>query len=318
MTQRTSRKICSSFLNAGYRYLPSEKSRPNGDLFSFRTALFVILWSNRGIRFCNTDHIRRSQRALACPAVCRNGCSRCTSGYPVLSRCIFGREGRVSKDCRPKAIISKSPLLDGRIAQSKQTAFFRRPRRKRTALFPEETIRRRSRWFPPQACRRSLAAVICWETIPGQLWSGHQLPSEACVAEGLNKETGTRFQAFAQTNRLFRIDNEAVRSCASLSARHFIIYADFSANQKLFIRYGTAYFFRRVRTRTGAVFKRTAIFPAAVVKTGAEAEIAVAEFEINPIDADLCQKVGWPRHKMRWFVQYNPASISVPPKPAEV
>ena len=78
-----------------------------------------------------------------------------------------------------------------------------------------------------------------------------------------------------------------------MSARHFIIYADFSANQKLFIRYGTAYFFAEFVREPGAVFKRTAIFPAAVVKRAQKlgAEIAVAEFEINPIDADLCQKV---------------------------
>ena len=191
-----------------------KKSRPNGDLFSFGR-LFVILWSNRGIRFCNTDHIRRSQRALACPAVCRNGCSRCTSGYPVLSRCIFGREGRVSKDCRPKAIIIEIALLDGRIAQSKQTAFFSAAAEAHRP-FPEETIRRRSRWFQPQGLSKEFGGghMLGNDTGTAVVGGISCHPRPALPRDSIKKLAG--FQAFAQTNRLFRIDNEAVRSCSVL------------------------------------------------------------------------------------------------------
>ena len=121
---------------------------PEWRSFLIRTALFVILWSNRGIRFCNTDHIRRSQRALACPAVCRNGCSRCTSGYPVLFPLHIWQGGPgQQRTAAPRQSYRNRPARWQNC--SKQTdCFFRRPCQEAHRPFPEETIRRRSRWFP--------------------------------------------------------------------------------------------------------------------------------------------------------------------------
>ena len=193
MTQRTSRKICSSFLNAGYRYLPSESKAARMEIFSHSDGSFVILWSNRGIRFCNTDHIRRSQRALACPAVCRNGCSRCTSGYPVLFPLHIWQGGPgQQRTAAPRQSYRNRPARWQNC--SKQTdCFFGGHARKRTALSQKRQSAADHGGFRPQGLSKEFGGGHMLGNDTGTAVVGaHQLPSEACVAEGLNKETGTR------------------------------------------------------------------------------------------------------------------------------
>ena len=109
------------------------------------------------------------------------------AGAPVdilfFSRCIFGREGRVSKGLPPQGNHIEIALLDGRIAQSKQTAFFGGHARKRTALSQKRQSAADHGGFRPQGLSKEFGGGHMLGNDTGTAVVGaHQLPSSRAIS----------------------------------------------------------------------------------------------------------------------------------------